>query len=895
MRKLITLLAIIVPFLVSCKHEVYYEITTKVQPDGTGSIVVSPSSDQVQEGATVSFTAKPNGEYAFTGWSGSLSGTENPKTVTASSNLNVVAIFTLRSYPLTITVEGEGSVAEKIISTKADYTSGTIVELTAQAADHWSFDHWEGDLKENTNPAQITVTSSKSVKAVFVKKMYDLTVTVEGEGAVGEKVVETKGSYQEGTLVELTATPNTYWAFDRWEGDITGTDNPVLITISDAASVKAVFVEHDPGIQYTETEFIDPQQVKNWLGFGLNLCWHLCAFTSDAAHAYIPEWVNETSLDEMMDKVVSMGVKTVRLQTTFCGELGPSPSFKINESWMEKIKMYVDCCEKHGLNVILNQMHEQGGQSLYPNKLYAVDFLGAASNPEVYQYEASRFTEVWRQLSREFRDKGDFLIFEPFNEPTVYNSYGKDLTGAIRVVNEFNQLFVDTVRSTGGNNARRWLSIVSWECNNPEMIPTFLEMPVDYVSNNRFIVPFHYYGGLFNDEDWTEWGHTATLTTPDIWNHDEEYVKGIFSQMKRTYIDQGIPVVLGETGCFNGENDRQFAYELYYLEYIFRCASLHLMPAMLHTMDGPRYYEYSSEIQSMEGNYGFYDFERKYYRPHGKEIEALINKAFYSTDSDYTLEYIYQNAPYQDEVPGGNVEFGDETLKTYLLSHFDRDGNGMLSYSEVMKISLLNLSNLGLKSIPDIGKFPALSDLTCCGTEESLNVLESLNVSNNKELRNLNVECANLRDLILSNSKLTSLTCRSNHLTILDLSKTPNITFLRCFDNPVTDLNVTCLSQLEWIDCCGMLITSLDLSGNPKLKELRCHTNCLLSLDLSQNPELTYIDCYSTQITALDVSNNPKLEALHAWDCPNLSVIYLKTGQTIPDLQKDDHTRIEYK
>ena len=245
MKKLITLAAITVSFLVSCKQEVYYSIATKVQPDGAGSIVASPSSGQVQEGASVTFTAKPNGEFAFTGWSGSFSGTENPKTVTASSNLNVIANFTLRSYPLTITVEGEGSVTEKVISTKADYTSGTTIELTAQAAEHWLFERWEGDLNGNTNPAQITVTSSMSIKAVFVKKMYDLTVTVEGEGAVGEKVVETKsGSYQEGTIVELTATPSTGWSFGHWEGDMSGTDNPATITISSAKTVKAVFTKN---------------------------------------------------------------------------------------------------------------------------------------------------------------------------------------------------------------------------------------------------------------------------------------------------------------------------------------------------------------------------------------------------------------------------------------------------------------------------------------------------------------------------------------------------------------------------------------------------------------------------------------------------------------------------
>ena len=205
---------------------------------------MTPSANPVLEGTQVSFKATPNGDYVFTGWSGSLSGTENPKTVTVTSDMTVTANFVLREYPLSISFEGEGTVSEKVISTKTDYSSGTVVELTAKAADHWLFDHWEGDLSGSNNPAQITISSEKTVKAVFVKKMYDLTVAIEGEGAVQEKVVETKGSYQEGTAVELTATPAAGWSFDHWEGDLAGTDNPVQITITSAKSVKAVFTKN---------------------------------------------------------------------------------------------------------------------------------------------------------------------------------------------------------------------------------------------------------------------------------------------------------------------------------------------------------------------------------------------------------------------------------------------------------------------------------------------------------------------------------------------------------------------------------------------------------------------------------------------------------------------------
>ena len=82
---------------------------------------MTPSFGSVLEGAVVSFQAKPSGDYIFTGWSGSLSGADNPKTVTVTSDLSVVANFKLKSYPLIVSVEGEGTVDERVISTKTDY------------------------------------------------------------------------------------------------------------------------------------------------------------------------------------------------------------------------------------------------------------------------------------------------------------------------------------------------------------------------------------------------------------------------------------------------------------------------------------------------------------------------------------------------------------------------------------------------------------------------------------------------------------------------------------------------------------------------------------------------------------------------------------------------------
>ncbi len=133
---------------------------------------MSPLSDRVPGGTAITVKVTPEGGFAFNGWGGSLSGIENPKTITVTSDMNIIAYFKLLPYPLTVSVKGEGTVAERVVETKSDYDSGTVVELTAQPAGHWVFDHWDGDLSGADNPALINVSEAKSVTAVFIRRQY---------------------------------------------------------------------------------------------------------------------------------------------------------------------------------------------------------------------------------------------------------------------------------------------------------------------------------------------------------------------------------------------------------------------------------------------------------------------------------------------------------------------------------------------------------------------------------------------------------------------------------------------------------------------------------------------------------------------------------------------------
>ena len=230
-------------FVISCsKDPIIYTLTTSANPSDGGT--VSPSSATFEEGQTASITATPSAEYLFQSWSGAT-GSTNSASVVMNSDKSVTANFIKKKYALTTTVEGEGTVSEKVIKAGAatDYNSGTIVELTATPSGEWLFVEWKGDVTGSENPTQITIDKAKSVTAVFVKKQYPLTVEIEGEGTVAEKVIKAgvATDYNSGTIVELTATPSDEWEFKEWTGDITSTENPAEITIDASKTVTAVF------------------------------------------------------------------------------------------------------------------------------------------------------------------------------------------------------------------------------------------------------------------------------------------------------------------------------------------------------------------------------------------------------------------------------------------------------------------------------------------------------------------------------------------------------------------------------------------------------------------------------------------------------------------------------
>jgi len=161
------LITSVIGVIFSCAKEeptpeaIKYTLTVTAGDGGN----VSNAGGSYAAGSEVTITATPNSEYVFSGWSNGS--TDNEIKITINSNQTLIANFIKRKYALNITIEGEGTVTEEIISSGKDYDSGTVVRLTAIPKDGWAFAGWSGNIESIENPIELTVNNPILLNVLF--------------------------------------------------------------------------------------------------------------------------------------------------------------------------------------------------------------------------------------------------------------------------------------------------------------------------------------------------------------------------------------------------------------------------------------------------------------------------------------------------------------------------------------------------------------------------------------------------------------------------------------------------------------------------------------------------------------------------------------------------------
>ena len=368
------------------------------------------------------------------------------------------------------------------------------------------------------------------------------------------------------------------------------------------------------------------------LGFGWNL-----GNQMEAHNNGVPSetaWTGVPCTQETFNKVAAAGITSVRIPVSWMSFIGPAPDYILDETRLARLKEIVGYAHNAGLVTVFN-IHHDGAESQY-----WLSVLPGADNTAIL----AEIGAVWTQLANAFRDEGDWLIFESFNEindggwgwSTEYQTAaGKKRQNDI--LNGWNQKFVDVVRATGGNNATRWLGVPGYAASPEYTLDDGFMLPNDPAG--RIMVGVHEYTpyDFCQTAKANEWGHNRKTNLGDP-TYGEDYMKELFNRLYTKWVANNVPVYLGEFGCANRTSGKPLEFQLYYLEYMSKCARCFGMGGMIWD---------NGAKGSGNEVYGIFDHGNGSYMDsvNGPKIVAACKKGFTETDPSYTLQSVYDKAP----------------------------------------------------------------------------------------------------------------------------------------------------------------------------------------------------------------------------------------------------------
>lgn len=478
-------------------------------------------------------------------------------------------------------------------------------------------------------PTSITLSvSSKSVAQAG--ESFDVTVTAPARPTLTLPtwITKTDGTFKDYKITfKLNVAAND--SYDERTGEVT-------FAATGVSSVKLTVTQEG------KVDIPDPTLPNNSavarmkeMGLGWNMGNHFDAINNGVSSE--TAWGNPVCTQATFDGVKAAGFTSVRIPVTWMGHIGEAPDYLIEESWMDRIYEVVGYAETAGLKVILNTHHDEDhGDAHWQN------LAGAVNSEDINKQVKEEIAAVWKQIAIRFKDKGDFLMLEGFNE-LIYGtewSSSSNTEKKCNVINEWNQVFVDAVRATGGNNETRWLGVPGYAAS-PNYLQ-YLTVPNDPVKNqNKIMLAFHCYDPYnytIGDAQLPNWGHTGTA-----YPKGEEEIKTLFNSIYTNYISKDIPIYMGEFGCSfrNAKDAKAWAYFKYYLEYVVKAAKVFGISAFV----------WDNGSQG-EGNVGYGKESHCYinhgtgaYMPNGQEPVETMIKAWYTTDASYTLQSVYDSAP----------------------------------------------------------------------------------------------------------------------------------------------------------------------------------------------------------------------------------------------------------
>ncbi len=231
-------------------------------------------------------------------------------------------------------------------------------------------------------------------------------------------------------------------------------------------------------------------------------------------------WGNPKATPELIQKIKDEGFNSIRIPITW-GHMMNEENV-IDASYLARTKEVINYALDADLLVFVNIHHDSW------------QWLNAIT-PDENDANYLKFRAIWEQLAEAYKDYPRAVIFESINEPR----FDKESTYA-ECLDMMNKACVEIVRASGGNNAERLIVLPTKDTNSEQKYLDQLYGTITEINDPNIIATVHYYG---------YWPFSVNIAgETEFKGISVTDIDGLVSRLKTTFIDNGIPVIIGEWG-----------------------------------------------------------------------------------------------------------------------------------------------------------------------------------------------------------------------------------------------------------------------------------------------------------------------------------------------------------
>jgi len=220
--------------------------TVKIDTVIGGNATIFPEQTTYLYGTNVKITANPEQGYSFSGWTGTMTSSQNPILVSVSANCWLIPQFTkIQTYSLSTDYSPVGGKVTSSSGTVTSFTYGQKCTLHAEPSAGYQFDGWEGDITGTGKDVYITFNKDYQVFAKFSKIPETKTWTLDTTGSFNGTItrVPDKPVYFDGETVRLTANPSAGYMFKNWAVPYDSRAQTFDVTMSANTTITSTFME----------------------------------------------------------------------------------------------------------------------------------------------------------------------------------------------------------------------------------------------------------------------------------------------------------------------------------------------------------------------------------------------------------------------------------------------------------------------------------------------------------------------------------------------------------------------------------------------------------------------------------------------------------------------------